>query len=463
MSSTSSWAAVKDAFSFRRNLKSIFSRPNDHFAVLDGFRGFSMTWVYIFHVYMVTSFIIGMDTTRHLINTTPFFFNWIWMGDLAVDVFFVVSGFLISGLLFREYEKTNSINLKTFYVRRLLRLTPIYWLLLFLYLLIPGAENRENIWANMIYVNNFLPMDKSAMQWTWTLAVEEQFYMIFPLFLLAIFFASQHKIKWLIGLLVLSSVIRFFLIYANQDLWTASFDEIFETSKDSKFHIYIDTLYVNLYSRFGSFICGILASYLYFFHRDQVASIFKSKWGTPIGLLASFAALFFCFLPVYQEGVNYSRLYQMFHIVFNRNIFAAGISTLILAGICRSEPIGKIVSMIFGNRFWIPVAQLSYSTYIFHIVVVGFVVFNLKANLEYYGIDMATVNFYWLLLAVPLSVPICFIISCILYVFVEKPFMNLRRGYRPALTGKGIEGENPVDTASSGETYPAKPATEASS
>lgn len=462
MSSTSFWATVKEAFSFRRNLKSIFTRPNDHFAVLDGFRGFSMAWVYLFHVYMVTSFIIGMDTTRYLINNTPVLFNWIWMGDLAVDVFFVVSGFLISGLLFREFDKTKTINLKTFYVRRILRLTPIYWLLLLAYFFIPGAEYKEKLWANMFYLNNFLPMEESAMQWTWTLAVEEQFYVIFPLFLLAIFFTSQHKIKWLLGLLVLSSVIRFALIYFNKDLWTASFDEIFETTKDSKFAIYIDALYVNLYSRFGSFICGILASYLYFYHREQVADIFKSKWGTPIALLGAFAVLFFCFIPVYQDGVNYSRLYQIFHIVFNRNLFAAGISTLIIAGICRSEPVGKLISAVFGSRFWIPVAQLSYSTYIFHIIVVGFVVFNLKANLEYYGVDMATVNFYWLLLAVPLSVPICFVISCILYVFIEKPFMNMRSGYRPILTGKGIE-EKAVDTVSTGKNYAVKPATEASS
>jgi peptidoglycan/LPS O-acetylase OafA/YrhL len=119
------------------------------------------------------------DQFKTFVQQTPWFISWIWSLDYTVDTFFVLSGFLIATLLFREHSRHGRINLQRFYWRRYLRLTPVYFVFIGLCLLItPRPE--PNIWANFLYINNFFSLTEMSLPWTWTLAVEEQFYLVFP-------------------------------------------------------------------------------------------------------------------------------------------------------------------------------------------------------------------------------------------------------------------------------------------
>lgn len=106
-------------------------------------------------------------------------------GFLGVDLFFVLSGFLITKLLLEEWERTERIHLGHFYLRRVLRLFPA--LLLVLIATWPFVE-RVWTWASLLYVTNWGilagKLNSSAIMQLWSLSVEEQFYLVWPPLLL---------------------------------------------------------------------------------------------------------------------------------------------------------------------------------------------------------------------------------------------------------------------------------------
>lgn len=427
----SPWQRFAQAFSLKKNISAAFVRPNDNFAVVDGFRAFSMVWILVFHTFMGVYFIAGRDIVLSLVDRSPFYLNWIWNADKSVDVFFVVSGFLIAGILFREHAGSGTLKIKTFYARRFLRLSPVYIFAALVYYMANGPH-AENLWANLLYIQNFMKVDEMAMHWTWTLAVEEQFYLLFPMFLLLVFFKSAHKIKWLIGLVVLSLLIRFLVLYLDPYLWAGSFKDIYGTEGLANY--YFETMYDNLYTRFGSFACGILAAYFYYHRYDELKLFFEQRKAMVQGLsaLSVFTILYFSFMPVFRRELDFSQEYMVFYVVFNRVLFGTALSWLILAALFPSG-IGRVVNAIFSLKLWYPLAQLSYSMYLFHIMVVGFVLANFKLNLEAYGVMQTDIPLWWMSIAVAVILLLTVIISLCTFLLIEKPFMNMRSGTRPKL------------------------------
>jgi peptidoglycan/LPS O-acetylase OafA/YrhL len=107
-------------------------------------------------------------------------------GFLGVDFFFIISGFLIVTLLLRERRQTGTVSLKNFYLRRSLRIVPVYWLMLAMALCVatfkPGMTSaliKHDLPYAFLYVSNLVPMF-SFLSITWSLSTEEQFYLIIP-------------------------------------------------------------------------------------------------------------------------------------------------------------------------------------------------------------------------------------------------------------------------------------------
>ena len=125
-------------------------------------------------------------------------------GDLGVRIFFVISGFLITYLLIEEHRKTGSISLRNFYIRRALRIFPVYYL----YLAVLAALTSWNLYTDattswigaLTYTRNMLGQGRSATSHLWSLAVEEQFYVVWPVILVALGLCSRWRLA--ISLLV---------------------------------------------------------------------------------------------------------------------------------------------------------------------------------------------------------------------------------------------------------------------
>ncbi|MEZ5966593.1 MAG: acyltransferase [Planctomycetota bacterium] len=144
-------------------------RRRRHFASLDGVRCVSILAVLWHH--------------SPTIDFTP-----LTRGFLGVDLFFVLSGFLITTLLLRERDATGTISLRAFYMRRVLRIFPLYYAVLFgqalvLALLKPGSEMAKGFFDVLpwyvTYTANWGPKE-NLFAHAWSLAVEEQFYLVWP-------------------------------------------------------------------------------------------------------------------------------------------------------------------------------------------------------------------------------------------------------------------------------------------
>lgn len=157
---------------------------------LDGLRAFAVLVVMAHHAYV------------------PFFAG----GAVGVDVFFVLSGFLITSLLLQEWRKTSDIKFGKFYLRRILRLVPALVLFLAFIQLYTLAflrgprlwEMEKSIAAVIFYVANWARafgwVDMGVLAHTWSLSIEEQFYLIWPL-VLWLLLRSRISERWILRLL----------------------------------------------------------------------------------------------------------------------------------------------------------------------------------------------------------------------------------------------------------------------
>ncbi|MDO9377307.1 MAG: acyltransferase [Nocardioidaceae bacterium] len=133
------------------------------------------------------------------------------LGQLGVTVFFVLSGYLITGILTREQDRTGTVSIRAFYLRRTLRIWPALYVFLgamgVLALVGVVAISGTEMLAAATYVYNYVP---SADSWwighTWSLAVEEQYYLLWPLALLLL---TRRRAAWVaVGVVVLSPALR---------------------------------------------------------------------------------------------------------------------------------------------------------------------------------------------------------------------------------------------------------------
>src|SRR5690606_24727778 len=115
---------VLSAFSPVRNIKQLFVRPPGNFPVLDGFRALSMLMILVFHTFGVYGLFHPDIEVMDLVEESGLLWSWVWNADKSVDIFFVISGFLISGILLRQIDRDGKIQMWQFYSRRFLRLSP---------------------------------------------------------------------------------------------------------------------------------------------------------------------------------------------------------------------------------------------------------------------------------------------------------------------------------------------------
>jgi peptidoglycan/LPS O-acetylase OafA/YrhL len=334
------------------------------------------------------------------------------MGWVGVDLFFVLSGFLVSGLIFKEYIKFGNIKPKLFLIRRGFKIYPIYFLFYLLYLIPIIIEHRFNIIGfigDMTFTQNYLSGWGYAYPATWSLAVEEHFYFLFAFFL------------W-IGL-------RF-----NKKLLQV--DSTFKSISNKNFELIVITLllivlllrvfsnfillgqlarnFTMTHLRIDSLLFGVLISYLFYFRKMELEKIFMKNsyllyiicilgllWTPFIDPVPSFFVKTFGFSILY---ISFGILLIIFLLKININNILNNIFTVNIV---------NIVSKI---------GYCSYSIYIIHTFIIKwcnylFDLYNCKFNHYLFFIIASTIS----------------IISGMLMTYIiEKYFLGLRDKYYPS-------------------------------
>lgn len=175
---------------------------------LDGIRGYAVLMIMLAHLPVLEK---GLGA--FFFNSVPLLLKFSYLG---VDIFFVLSGFLISRILLKEKEM-GEMSFRRFYVRRALRIFPAYYVCIILCGLLVSWNNLVPV---IFYYNNYFSAfhnENEVLAHSWTLAVEEHFYLVWPLLIYVLSRRSAKRVIFFLlpGFAVLSGIIMFFFLREN--------------------------------------------------------------------------------------------------------------------------------------------------------------------------------------------------------------------------------------------------------
>ena len=342
-------------------------------AEIDGLRAIAVVSVILYHAQMV---FFGSD--------------WFDGGFIGVDIFFVISGYLITRIILSELQSKGSFSFLNFYERRARRILPMLFVVMFASIpyawqkLLPSdfVEYAESILASLFFGSNFFfyfstteyGADSALLKpflHTWSLGVEEQFYLAFPILAIVAFkFFRKHFLTILVGLSLLS----------------LQFAELMEV-RNSDLNFYLP------FSRFWELAIGSMLAYRELNYKTSDKGI-GTKILPMLGLyLIVYSILFF-------DGTTP-------HPSFHTLMPIIGVA-LIIGFASKDELVGRML----GSKPFVWIGLISYSAYLWHFPIFAFSRIGGR-NLDLYD------KFELLLLTIVLSV--------LSYFVIEKPFRKAVR------------------------------------
>lgn len=328
--------------------------------------------------------------------------NWLSGGFLGVDIFFVISGFLITGIIITEIQQ-NSFSLKQFYTRRIKRIYPAFIIVMALVSFIASVifiyndfnKLRKTIELAIAFLSNFylgltqgyfdLSANENPVLHIWSLAVEEQYYLIFPLILI-LAYKKFREIK----VLFIITLILFFILLATSFIPANFYKEV----------LHQPNIYYLSNLRFPELLVGsLLAIYHNLSNKVQL-----SKQVNNILAILSTLLLFSCLF-----------------LMNNDIAFIPGV-TLILpciftALIIHTTSQNNIVKLCLSNKAIVFIGKISYSLYLYHWIFIAF---------AYYITGEKQINNQSIAIVIVLTI----IFSVISYYLIEQPIRKSKLNFK---------------------------------
>lgn len=332
--------------------------------------------------------------------------NYLPGGFLGVDLFFVLSGYLISSLIIKEYRKTGSINLYNFYLRRARRLLPAVYFMITVGIILMVIFNEVLLKKShldaifgYIYSSNwwyiFHKLDyfdsfgsQSPFKHLWSLAIEEQFYMIFPLLFLLINSKKKEKdgmyklsksfLYIVLGLIFVSLITHILLFDINN----------------------ISRIYFGTDTRAFSLLVGVVGAILYPMDKLNTKITPQENFVYSVVSLISIAILIT--IMIYTSE-------------YNTWLYRGGFLLVAILGIIIIISSGKqhtVMAKLLSFKPVVFIGKISYSLYLWH-----FPILVLTTPVS----EIGNPNIFYVILRVILT----FIVAIISYVFVETPIRKL--------------------------------------
>ena len=357
-------------------------------AGLDHLRALAIILVFVFH-YRIFGHPPHMDEIGS--------FGW-----TGVDLFFVLSGYLIGGQLFSRMVRNKPISYGEFYVKRFFRIIPAYLVVVALYFTIPGFKERSELpplWRFLTFTQNFGLdiLGKGAFSHAWSLCIEEQFYTVLPLIIMA-GLALNAKKRLALFLPVLFLVTLLLRIWS----WNHFVQPLIDTQQ--RFGVaYYRYIYYPTCTRLDGLLAGLSLAALFHFRPLIWEKItrYGNSW-LITGLLLS-AAAWTC--------VHDDNQYTFTGAVYGFSLISLAYGMLVLAALSPSCILYRHTSALTR---WI--ATLSYSIYLTHKQLIHLT----HEILSSHGISNDSYTSFWICTLVSLAG------GWFLHQAVERPFLRLR-------------------------------------
>lgn len=328
--------------------------------------------------------------------------NWLSGGFLGVDIFFVISGFLITGIIITEIQQ-NSFSFKQFYTRRIKRIYPAFITVMALVSFIASAifiyndfnKLRKTIELAIAFLSNFylgltqgyfdLSANENPALHIWSLAVEEQYYLIFPLILI-LAYKKFREIK----VLFIITLILFFILLATSFIPANFYKEV----------LHQPNIYYLSNLRFPELLIGsLLAIYHNFSNKAKL-----SKQVSNILAILSTLLLFSCLF-----------------LMNNDIAFIPGV-TLILpciftALIIHTTYQNNVIKLCLSNKVIVFIGKISYSLYLYHWIFIA---------LAYYITGEKQINNQSITIVTVLTI----IFSVLSYYLIEQPIRKSKLNFK---------------------------------
>lgn len=364
------------------------------------------------------------------------------LGWIGVDLFFVLSGFLISGLLYREVDETGGLKVKRFLLRRGFKIWPSYYvayggmtLLVVLRAVLQGDWEKTNFtlrnaFWNVIFVQNYVDCERWSH--SWSIAVEEHFYLFLPLVFLGVIHYFRKKSVSLQGVFWFCLFI-IFLVPALRTITLVSSSNPDWNWNTTYYNWH--PLYYRSHLRMDSLCFGVLIGYLFRYQPETAKKIASKLWlGIPL-VAFSFA------IPLIWPAHDH-----WFCGILGFSLIALGFSWLVLAaGVFpetgeKGNPLFSIPCKVLA---WIGI--YSYTIYLAHSVAFGIpgadwsrrkliqTVSQWFPDTAVMGIDIL---YFWFLSIVG---------GVLLSHLIERPLLKIRKRYVPAHSASELQIDKEKD------------------
>ncbi len=371
---------------------------DNRYPALHGLRVIAIVSVLQFHVTTIFALEQGMTLDADFVaNSLTVFFG--------MDLFFMLSGFLIGSILMRSLETEGSQRIWRFYIRRICRTFPSYYVVLTFLALTTTLTvmQRKNLIYEYLYLTNFrsLARPEIVMFWGWSLALEEQFYLTVPLLFVVLWRlrTDRARVILLVGLWAAGLGSRLY-IYFHNGPWT-------------DLTLYRD-LYFRTHTRFDTLVAGLLLAQVHYRWRDAITEWLKNPLHRALLALPSLSCLWLLLRP-WMFGWDKLQFVHVFAWGSVTTVMYFGWLILLLHS---DGPIQRMLSAPLFRRL----ATLGYGVYLVHIPLLDHVLVPIARKLYQRHVSMTLV---WpITLAVLLLGSLA--IGYLMHIFIEKPSLRLR-------------------------------------
>ncbi len=376
----------------KNGIRDIFIRPAHNIPALDGLRATAIILVFAMH--LNEFFTNTLHSTSILNSLPPFRGGWI-----GVPLFFVLSGYLIGGQLWKELIKTNSINVSKFIIRRGFRIWPLYYFaVLTIFILsifnILSPISTDGLISNLLFLSNFWKDSGPIPGSAWSLATEEHFYILAPFFMLLSAKLFKNKpLSFYRTLLYIS----FFLPLLNRFIvWNFIYQMVhFDLST------YMKVIYRPIFTNSEGLIAGMIISNLVM---DKSFKIPKILTFRSLLLAVSIPFVILSFKD---------KIYLNFTMI--------AISFSLLLWVCLDSK--ALLTRFFAHPIFFPISKTSFAIYLIHKHVID----TLLSTNWFSQLNLS--NSISLIFAFGLTLLSSFLLGSICYIIIEKPFLELRNKY----------------------------------